>query len=180
MPDKRVEFGVVATHLVPNVRRARRLGRRVVRRLRSGISPRVGVLGETGLSVSGAFRPARQGARGGVARWDFVMYPVPQDASDRHATDEGEQSIPKSWLPVLLAAEAASVPSILVVTRGDDLNHPLAAIASHLVTTDTRLGQVLKEFAGVERTLVLSTSAPPRRLVRQLRSLTTVHTTAAR
>lgn len=87
-----------------------------------------------------------------------------------------DHGIPGGWRNVLIHAERHSVPTVLKVSTREALDHPLAAVVTHLVTSDARLLQPLRDFAGAERTALLPVLAGKREQMSALFTLTRQHT----
>ena len=168
MPDKPLETTWVGTTLLPTLRRGRRLGRRMLRGARSRVMPRTGVLGELPISLPAVSALAAD-AGAEVRRLDVVVFSVPP----------GSQQIPADYVEPLVHAEQYSVPTVLAVTGGEDIEHPLAAVVTHMVTTDPSLVALVEAFAGAERTAQLDATASASSQAAALRRLTRVHTPVA-
>jgi|SRR5690625_1025182 len=170
MPDKPLETTWVETTLLPTLRRGRRVGRRMLRGLRSRIRPRAGVLGQLPFSLPAASPLSPEATAAEVRRLDVVVLTVPQ----------GPEQIPAEYLEPLILAEQHSVPTVLVVTRAGQVQHPLAAVVTHLVTTDPQVAVVVEDFGGAERTALLDAQASAGNRAAALRRLTRVHTPVAK
>lgn len=165
MPDKPMETSWLGTRVLPAAKRARRVGRRAVRTARSRLSPLFGSLGELRWSLSTTDLAAASAGPGQVRRCDVVVLSTPAQAS-----------IPEPWLEVLIEAERHSVPTVLVVRAAQELEHPLAAVVTHLVATDRGLLSTVRDFAGAERTALLDPGADKRALRAALLELTGTYT----
>ena len=165
MPDKPLETTWLGTRVLPAARRARRVGRRIGRRARSTILPKVGSLGAVGLNLptTDLTTPSAQPER--IRRCGVVVLGVPDDPQ-----------MPGQWREVLIHAERHSIPTVLRVTSAEQLLHPLAAVVTHLVTTDPQVLRPLQDFAGTERTALLDPVAGKREQLAALSTLTCVHT----
>lgn len=170
MPDKPLETTWVGTRLLPTLRRGRRFSRRVLRRARSRILPRTGTLGKLGYALPAASPLKPNAAAAEVRRLDVVILTVPQ----------GTFEIPADYVEPLILAEQHSIPTVLSVTRAEDLGHPLAAVVTHLVTTDQDLLETTQRFAGAERTALLDAHGSPGSRAAGLRRLTRAHTPVAK
>ena len=170
MPDKPLETTWVGTRLLPTLRRGRRFSRRVLRGVRSRILPRTGTLGELDYALPAASPLTSSAAAAEVRRLDVVVLTVPH----------GAVHIPADYVEPLILAEQHSIPTVLSVTRAEDLGHPLAAVVTHLVTTDPDLLEETQRFAGTERTALLDAHASAGSRAAALRQLTRVHTPVAK
>ncbi|GFZ96685.1 hypothetical protein [Nesterenkonia alkaliphila] len=165
MPDKPIQTSWLGTRVLPAAHRARRAARKAVRTARSRLRPSIGSLGSTGLDLPTTDLTA-PGGPGQVRRCDVVVVSVPA----------GQQGIPQPWLPVLIAAERHSVPTVLLVTAAEELDQPLAAVVTHLAVTQQPLLPQVQDFAGAERTARLEPGSPPREQTAALLALTGTHT----
>lgn len=180
MPDKPLETTWVGTTVLPTLRRGRRFGRRMLRAARSRILPRTGVLsegmwgegvlGELPFTLPAASPLIPEAAAAEVRRLDVVVLTVP----------EASEQIPPEYLEPLILAEQHSVPTVLVVTAAAQVQHPLAAVVTHLVTADPQLVAVVDDFAGAERRALLDAQASAGTRAAVLRRLTGVHTPVAK
>ena len=166
MPDKPLETTWVGTTLLPTLRRGRRFGRRMLRGARSRILPRTGVLGELPFTLPAAVPLRPDAAAAEVRRLDVVVLTVPEESGQ----------IPADYLEPLILAEQHSVPTVLAVTAAVDVQHPLAAVVTHLATTESSLVAVVKDFAGAERTALLDAQGSASNRAAALRRLTRAHT----
>ena len=169
MPDKPLETTWVGTTLLPTLRRGRRLGRRMLRGARSRVMPRTGVLGELPISLPAASPLRPDAAAAEVRRLDAVVLTVPAESAQ----------VPAEYLEPLILAEQHSVPTVLVVTAAAEVQHPLAAVVTHLVTADPQLVAAVEYFAGAERTALLDGDGSGGSRAAVLRRLTRVHTPVA-
>ena len=169
MPDKPLETTWVGTTLLPTLRRGRRSSRRALRGARSRIRPRTGTLGELGFTLPAAapIQPHATGAE--IRRLDVVVLTVPGASAE----------IPADYVEPLILAEQHSIPTVLAVTQQQDLAHPLAAVVTHLVTTEQALLLAVENFAGTERTALVNHQASAGARAATLRKLTRVHTPVA-
>ena len=165
MPDKPVDTTWVGTRVLPAARRLKRAGRQLGRRARSAVAPRLGSLGAVPLNATTIGLTAAGSGSGQVGRCGVVVLSVPKDPQ-----------IPAQWRKVLIEAEQHSVPTVLIVDSVQDLEHPLAAVVTHLMTPEPTMLQTLRDFAGAERTAVLDPLAGKRDQTHALFALTRVHT----
>lgn len=166
MPDKPLETTWVGTRMLPVVRRGRRFSRRLLRGARSRVRPRIGTLGELGFSLPAASALSAEADGQQIRRLDVVVLSAP------HSTEQ----IPAAYLKPLIGAEQHSIPTVLAVTRAEELAHPVAAVVTHLVTTDPALLPAVERFAGTERSALLEGEASAGSRAAALRRLTRVHT----
>jgi hypothetical protein len=169
MPDKPLDNTWVGTRVVPAARRAKRAGRRIGRRARSAVAPRIGSLGAAALTAATTDLTLPSADAEQVRRCGVVVLGIPDDPR-----------IPPLWRDVLIQAERHSVPTVLVVRSPAELEHPLAAVVTHLVTTDPQLLAVVRDFAGAERTGIIDSLAGRREQTSALFALTRVHTPVER
>lgn len=170
MPDKPLETTWVGTRLLPTLRRGRRFSRRLLRGVRSRVRARTGTLGELQYALPAVSVLSSHATAAEVRRLDAVVLSVPHSSV----------GIPADYLEPLILAEQHSVPTVLSVARAEDLGHPLAAVVTHLVTTNAGLLEMTQRFAGTERTALLDAHAPVRVRAAALRQLTRVHTPVAK
>lgn len=175
MPDKALDTSWVGMRVLPRVRRAKRGLRKASRTARSTLFPRLGVLGAVKLNTRSIRLTSHDVGSEQVRRCDVVVLRVPKDAGST-----GQFMIPQRWLDTLIEAERHSVPTVLMVESTDELDHPLAAVVTHLVTADENLLGAVEDFAGAERTAVLDPRASAKTQFRSLQRLTGVHTPVAR
>ncbi|WP_146341499.1 hypothetical protein [Nesterenkonia sp. NBAIMH1] len=167
MPDKPVETSWLRRRASPHLRRVKRGARRGMRQLRSSVRPQVGGLGPVHrTSPWRHLRDLAEGAAVPAIGLDLVLASAP----------EGETALPERFIDPLILAERRSIPTVMLVDSADDLEHPLAAVVTHMVTYRQELLGQVEAFAGEERTLLLGSAAPVRRQVRELLRLTRVHT----
>ncbi|WP_300343104.1 hypothetical protein [Nesterenkonia sp.] len=164
MPDKPLETTWLGTRVKPAVRRGRRGARRLLRTARSRIRPRIAALGPNPLALGSLVVAAPQDVAGGAARLDALVVTT-------ESCGQGE-SIAADALEVLIEAERASVPIVLVVTATHQLGHPLAAVASHLVTLNPECAAEIREFAGAERTALIGSDESAAAQLRNVLDLT--------
>ncbi|TLQ01455.1 hypothetical protein FEF26_00280 [Nesterenkonia salmonea] len=165
MPDKPLETTWMGTRVLPAVRRAKRVGRRLGRRARSVVAPRIGALGQLRLNAPTTDLTSAEAKPEWVRRCGVVVARIPDQAR-----------IPRSWREVLIEAERHSVPTVLVVGSENDLDHPLAAVVTHLVTTDPLVLTAVQNFAGTERAGLIDAAAGKREQMSALFALTRLHT----
>lgn len=165
MPDKPLETTWLGTRVLPAVRRARRAGRTLGRTARSKLAPQLGALGAVPLNAATVSLAGPGGPQGSLKRCDVVVLGVPDQAG-----------IPADWCQVLIEAEQHSIPTVLLLSSAEELGHPLAAVATHLVTTDQGLLPELESFAGAERTGLLDELGSGREQTTALLELTRTHT----
>ncbi|WP_120005960.1 hypothetical protein [Nesterenkonia muleiensis] len=164
MPDKPLETSWLGTRVFPTARRARRAGRKLGRAARSRLAPQVGAVGAVPLNASAVGLTGPSG-RARLRRCDVIVVGVPERAS-----------IPGIWREALIAAEQHSIPTVLLVDSAADLNHPLAAVVTHLVTADQHLFSAVEGFAGAERSALLDQLGSSREQTAALLELTRTHT----
>lgn len=164
MPDKPVETTWLGTKVIPAARRARRAGRKLGRAARSKVLPRLGALGPVPLNVPTVDLLVSSDGHS-VNRCDVVVLGIPEGAR-----------IPADWREVLIHAERHSVPTVLLVSAAQDLENPLAAVVTHLATTEKSLVAAVEAFAGAERTGFLDPLGDRREQTAALLELTGTHT----
>ncbi|NDK30737.1 hypothetical protein [Nesterenkonia haasae] len=165
MPDKPLETTWMGTRVIPAARRAKRVGRRLGRQARSVVAPRIGALGQVRLNAPTTDLTHAGAKPEWVRRCGVVVLRIPD-----------EVRIPRHWREVLIQAERHSVPTVLTVSSADDLKHPLAAVVTHLITTDPQLLPAVQGFAGTERTALVRAEAGKREQTSALFTLTRLHT----
>lgn len=177
MPDKPMATGWFAQKALPVLRRQQRRFSRRWRDLRSQIAPRVAVLGTTGLALPGnAVDLQAEGGEIKPARFrglDAIVV-SPSAVSEEHGTAAAAVITPTAR-KALIRAEAHSVPTVLVIDTAVQLETPLAAVVTHLVTADDRLLEPLRAFAGAERTMLLQRPENRTAVTRSLLELTSAH-----
>ncbi|RJN31061.1 hypothetical protein [Nesterenkonia natronophila] len=165
MPDKPLDNTWVGTRVLPAARRAKRAGRRIGRRARSAVAPRIGALGAAALNAATTDLTIPSSGAEQVRRCGVVVLGIPD-----------YPRIPPLWREKLIQAERHSVPTVLMVRSPEDIEHPLAAVVTHLVTTDPQLLAAVRDFAGAERTGMVDSLASGREQTSALFALTRVHT----
>ncbi|NLS10057.1 hypothetical protein HGQ17_08605 [Nesterenkonia sp. MY13] len=175
MPDKPMATGWFAQKALPVLRRQQRRISRRWRNLRSQIAPRIAVLGTTGLALPGKAMdlqsPQIKTAR---LRGLDAMVIGPSTVSEEHGTGAAVVIAP-TVRNMLIRAETHSVPTVLVVEAAQQLETPLAAVVTHLVTADHQLLGPLRDFAGAERTMLLEQPTNRTAVTRILLELTSAH-----
>lgn len=164
MPDKPLETSWFGIRVLPTARRARRAGRKLGRAARSRLAPQVGAVGAVPLNARTVGLTGPSG-RASLRRCDVIVVGAPEQAG-----------IPEVWREALIAAERHSIPTVLLVNSAADLDHPLAAVVTHLVTSDQHLLSAVEGFAGAERSALLDQLGSGREQTAALLELTRTHT----
>lgn len=165
MPDKPVETSWLGTRVLPTVRRVRRAGRKLGRAARSRLAPHLGSLGAVPLNSPTSDLLGTNVTGESLRRCDVVVLGSSELSG-----------IPADWREVLIAAEQHSIPTVLLVNAVEQLEHPLAAVVTHLATTEKSLLVPIEAFAGAERTGFLDPLGDRREQTAALLELTGTHT----
>lgn len=165
MPDKPVETSWLGTRVLPAARRVRRAGRKLGRTARSKLAPHIGSMGRVPLNLPTVNLLAVEADAASIRRCDAVVLGVP-----------GQATIPSLWREALIHAERHSVPTVLLVDAEEELEHPMAAVVTHLATTEKSLVAAVEAFAGAERTGFLDPLGDRREQTAALLELTGTHT----